>query len=196
MSDRDRSGLLVHICCAPCAEYPLKVLAEEPFDLHGFYYNPNIHPAEEWRRRMEGVRFLTGIRGIPCMYDDTILQEEWETEGSSGTGRMCARCYGMRMEKAAETARSLGIPAFTTTLLVSPYQRHDLLREQAERAAERAGVRFLYRDFRPGYRAGQEMARQDGIYRQKYCGCIDSLNESSFRERILREHQALRDRQV
>jgi len=193
MPENPFGEILLHICCAPCAEYPLATFLDEGVRVHGYCYNPNIHPAVEHRRREEGVRWLADKHGFDCLYDDTILQVIWDLGDEHFEGRLCERCYGMRMHKAAQMTRDLGLAAFTTTLLVSPYQKHDLLREQAEMAAQAAGVRFLYRDFRPGYRIGQDMARADGLYRQKYCGCIDSLNGSRFRNRILEEHQAWKD---
>ena len=93
-------------------------------------------------------------------------------------------CYDVRMQKVAEEAKSLGFTAFTTTLLVSIYQDHEAVAEAAARASKRVGIDFLYRDFRDGYRKGQEMAKADGLYRQKYCGCILSLEESKFRDKI------------
>lgn len=186
-------GILVHICCAPCAEYPLRILAEEGFSLHGYFYNPNIHPAEEHRRRMDGVRKLAAMRELPMVYDGENLQLLWEITDDRRPGRMCQACYDMRMRRVAEFTRDTGLTQFTTTLLVSPYQQHDMIHEAAERAAFNAGVSFFYRDFRPGFRAGQEMARSDGLYRQKYCGCVDSLETSQFRDRIFQEHAAMRD---
>ncbi len=185
--------LLVHVCCAPCAEYPIGVLQGEGIPLRGFFFNPNIHPADEFRRRKEGVRTLMAMRGIPCDFDDTFLQPLWEGSDNRTPGSLCTECYGMRMKRVADVTCRLGLSEFTTTLLVSPYQNHDLLREVAERAAFEAGVRFHYRDFRPGFRKGQDMARQDGLYRQKYCGCIHSLEASPFRDRITLEHLALRE---
>ncbi len=193
MSENSIDEILLHICCAPCAEYPLAIFLDEGVHVHGYYYNPNIHPAVEHRRREEGVRWLMEQRGIDCLYDETVLQEIWERCDTHDEGRLCERCYGMRMHKVAQMTREMGLAAFTTTLLVSPYQKHDLLREQAEKAAQAAGVAFLYRDFRPGFRMGQDMARADGLYRQKYCGCIDSLNDSRFKNRILEEHRARKD---
>jgi hypothetical protein len=93
-------------------------------------------------------------------------------------------CYDLRMQKVAEEAKANGISAFSTTLLVSIYQNHEEVAEAAERAADRVGVSFVYRDFRDGYRKGQDMAKEDGLYRQKYCGCILSLEESKFRDKI------------
>ena len=194
MTDHPQNSLLVHICCAPCAEYPLGVLGEEGFSLRGYFYNPNIHPLEELVRRREGVQRLMRLRGIPCDYDDAYLQSIWEEREDRHTVKMCALCYEMRMKHVAAQTRLLGMSRFTTTLLVSPYQQHDAIRDAAERAAAAEGVEFYYHDFRPGFRIGQAMAREDGLYRQKYCGCIDSLESSAFRDRILQEHSGLRDR--
>jgi predicted adenine nucleotide alpha hydrolase (AANH) superfamily ATPase len=96
-------------------------------------------------------------------------------------------CYRLRLEHTAEKARELCLPAFTTTLLVSPYQDRDELIRQGQAAARYYGVEFLARDFRPGYRQGQTQARADGLYRQKYCGCLPSLEQSEFREKIWRD---------
>jgi predicted adenine nucleotide alpha hydrolase (AANH) superfamily ATPase len=89
----------------------------------------------------------------------------------------CARCYRMRLEKTAARAAEDGCDAFSTTLLISPWQRHDLVMETAEAAARKQGVRFLYRDFRPRFRKGQAGARERGLYMQKYCGCVFSEEE-------------------
>lgn len=194
MSESNNSSLLLHICCAPCAEYPLAALAAEGIQPTGLFFNPNIHPAVENKRRLEGVRWLVQHLGMECEWIPTVEQQIWERGPDHGEGRLCAFCYRLRLDKAAQKARERGLRAFTTTLLVSPYQKHDLIGDLAERAAFDAGVQFLYRDFRPGFRRGQEMAREHGLYRQKYCGCVDSLRASRFRDRIQAEHQALLDR--
>ena len=98
-------------------------------------------------------------------------------------------CYAMRMDMAAETAAQMGFSAFTTTLLVSIYQDHEAIIKAAQRAAEKHKVQFLYRDFREGFRKGQDMAREDGLYRQKFCGCIFSLEESKFKDKIYRSFE-------
>ncbi len=86
-------------------------------------------------------------------------------------------CYRLRMQKTAAYAAQNGFTHFTSTLLISPYQQHELLRAEAERAAADWGVQFLYRDFRPLFRYGQDKARELGLYMQKYCGCIFSEEE-------------------
>ena len=83
----------------------------------------------------------------------------------------------MRLFEAARQAKEGGFDSFTSSLFISPYQNHELMRETAERAAMEYGVEFLYRDFRPYFKAGQEKARELGFYMQKYCGCVFSEEE-------------------
>ena len=167
--------LILHMCCGSCSTFPIQELLKENFEIQGLYYNPNIHPIEEYTRRRENVEKLSSITNIPVEYDDEFRQDEWEKMKDIGDAR-CHKCYSLRLEKTARYAAENGYDAFTTTLLVSPYQKHDLIKELGEYYAEKYGVQFAYRDFRPGFRLGQQMARDMGLYRQKYCGCILSLN--------------------
>ena len=98
----------------------------------------------------------------------------------------CRYCYESRMEVAARTAKENGFDAFTTTLLVSPYQKHEIIREVGEQMAKKYGVEFYYRDFREGFREGQNIARELELYMQKYCGCIYS-EEDRYRKQIDKE---------
>jgi predicted adenine nucleotide alpha hydrolase (AANH) superfamily ATPase len=167
--------LLMHMCCAPCSVFPLAQLREEGIVPDGVFFNPNIHPVEEFQRRRENVEKLAGIKGLKVSYFDDFRQDDWESFGGTGDAR-CTMCYAVRLEKAAELAAEGGYDAFTTSLLVSPYQKHDLIKQLGEKFAEKAGVKFFYRDFRPGFRQGQQEAKELGLYRQKYCGCIISYN--------------------
>ena len=168
--------LLMHMCCAPCSTYPLAQLRLEGIEPVGMFFNPNIHPIEEFERRKENVVNFAGIKGLKVEYFDDFMQPEWESFNGTGDAR-CAMCYTVRLEKAAELAAAGGYDAFTTSLLVSPYQKHDLIKQLGEKYAEQYGVSFLYRDFRPGFRQGQQEAKELGLYRQKYCGCIRSYQE-------------------
>jgi hypothetical protein len=87
-------------------------------------------------------------------------------------------CYGIRLERTAAFAKEMGFDAFTTTLLVSPYQKHELIKELGEEYARKYGVEFYYKDFRPGFRQGQQQAKEMELYRQKFCGCIISYRQS------------------
>ena len=148
---------LMHICCAPCANQPIEVLRTDGFEVTGFWYNPNIHPVTEYRARRNCLQAYAEEIELPL-----ILRND----------------YGLRpFVRAARQAAEGGFDSFTSSLFISPYQKHELMREVAERAAAEYGVQFLYRDFRPYFRAGQEFAREHGFYMQKYCGCIFSEEE-------------------
>lgn len=184
----EKGSLLLHVCCGPCAEWPVRCLGEEGYNLTAFFYNPNIHPKFEHERRKQNAKKLMELRGIPLLSDDAFMEDSWLSGAWEGAfNSRCEMCYRLRMKRTAEEARKLGFDAFTTTLLVSPYQDHAGIVAAAESAAAEEGIRFIYRDFRPGFREGQRMAKEDGLYRQKYCGCILSLEESDFRDRIYRD---------
>ncbi len=138
----------------------------------GFFYNPNIHPLLEYRRRLEGVRELAGRVAMPLVEDLGYDPEAWFAEVAGDAGARCARCVGMRLERAAQEAVRQDCGAFSTTLSISPWQDHDAIRSGGEKAAARHGVEFLYRDLRPLYRESRRLSREWGLYRQKYCGCL------------------------
>ncbi len=176
--------VLLHICCAPCATYPISVLTEEGLPFKGLFFNPNIHPIEEFARRKQTLEQYASLAGFDVRYEDDFLMDRWlefsgaESAAGSDARERCMFCYTIRMRRAAAYASQNGFAGFTTTLLVSPYQKHDLIREAGEKAAAEHGTAFIYRDFRDGFRKGQSMAKELGLYRQKYCGCIISLGES------------------
>jgi predicted adenine nucleotide alpha hydrolase (AANH) superfamily ATPase len=161
------------MCCAPCATYPVSILQEEGLNLTGFFFNPNIHPIEEFQRRFETVEKFFQIKSLPLIYFDDFMQDKWEAFSGAEEQR-CNMCYSIRLDKTASYAKENGFDAFTTTLLVSPYQKHDLIRQLGEKYAIKYGVEFYYSDFRAGFRQGQQQAKEMGLYRQKYCGCIKS----------------------
>lgn len=163
--------LLLHICCGPCALYPLSVLQEEGITFEGFFYNPNIHPWEEFQRRKENLKKVSEEKGFPVVYREDFEQEKWEAFQGLEQER-CQMCYRLRLEETARYAKENGFDGFTTTLLVSPYQNHEMMIQLGEALAKKYGISFFYRDFRQGFRQGQQEAKDMGIYRQKYCGCI------------------------
>ncbi|MDD2458277.1 MAG: epoxyqueuosine reductase QueH [Eubacteriales bacterium] len=186
-------NILLHACCGPCAEYPLDVLIhEEGLRPLLFFYNPNIHPRVEWQRRRDNLQKLADLRGLNVLVETDYAENEWVNYDPALHGGLsrCQMCYETRLDRTAAKAKELGLPSFTSTLLVSPYQDYDELVRQGLAAAERYGVEFLVRDFRTGFRSGQTQAREDGLYRQKYCGCRPSLEQSDFREKILKGQAA------
>lgn len=169
--------LLLHACCGPCATYSTAELGEEGIRPTLFYYNPNIHPYREWQTRRDNLKILADARGLPLWVDDDYDLEHFLQESLKMGKDRCLFCYRTRLERTAEKAKEEGFSAFSTTLLISPYQRHEVLRSTGEELGKKYGVEFLYRDFRPGFRQSQEMAKAMGLYRQGYCGCIFSEME-------------------
>lgn len=181
-SQKTTRKLLLHICCAPCASATVEAWRLEAAEITGTYFNPNIQPYSEHQRRHDTLLAYAdkiGLRliGEP-MYDVTAWLRQ--VHGREEKGVRCRICIGGRLRHTAELAAGTGFKAFSTTLLISPYQDHDIIREEGERAAALHGVEFLYRDLRPRYRRSLELSREAGLYRQKYCGCIFSEAEAAM----------------
>ena len=173
LSPLPKSALL-HTCCAPCAIACIDSLREESFSLTGFWFNPNIHPFTEYRLRKNTLAEYAETIHLPMIWQGDYGLRPFVQATASDINARCSYCYDVRMEAVAQAAAENGFSHFTTTLFISPYQNHELLRQSAEKAAERHGVSFLYRDFRPLFRQGQQKARELALYMQKYCGCIFS----------------------
>lgn len=171
--------ILIHICCAPCFTYPHKRLLEEGHDVVGLFYNPNIHPYTEYKNRLEALEKYAGIKAANVVYKNYDMESY--LRGALAAGDRCEYCYTCRLAEAARTASVLGFDAFTTTLLISPYQKHDMLAKVGEKTANEYGIDFYYEDFREGYKESREIARALGLYMQKYCGCIFSEKERYFK---------------
>ena len=168
---------LLHICCAPCANQPIEVLRADGLEVTGFWYNPNIHPFTEYRARRNTVREYAGEIELPLVERNDYGLRPFVRAVAEDIEHRCGKCYEMRLFETARQAQEGGFDSFTSSLFISPYQQHELMREVAERAAHEYGVEFLYRDFRPYFRAGQDFAREHGFYMQKYCGCVFSEEE-------------------
>ena len=168
---------LLHICCAPCANQCIEVLRGDKLEVTGFWYNPNIHPFTEYRARRKTVREYAAAIRLPLLEKDDYALRPFVRAVAEDISHRCIKCYELRLFEAAKQAKEGGFDSFTSSLFISPYQNHELMRETAERAAAEYGVSFLYRDFRPCFRAGQDKARELGMYMQKYCGCVFSEEE-------------------
>lgn len=171
--------LLLHMCCAPCSVYVINKIREEKIKVEGFFYNPNIHPYDEYIRRMETVKEYSKKENLKVHYFDEYLENDWKEYKGEQASR-CEMCYYKRLDKAAKFAKENGFDAFTTSLLVSPYQKHNYIKSLGYDLAKQYGLYFYYKDFRTGYREGQFEAKELNLYRQKYCGCIISYNESDY----------------
>jgi hypothetical protein len=158
--------------------YPLYRLKEQDVEVTGFFYNPNIHPLEEYERRRQAVEEYSKAEGIEVIYPEYNPEEFFKLgEFKEGDTGRCPVCWEWRLRKAAVYARDNQFDCFSTTLLVSPYQDHGLLRGIGEHLEEEENTVFFYEDFRPGFRKAHDEARKHGLYCQKYCGCIHSERE-------------------
>ncbi|HLB70669.1 MAG TPA: epoxyqueuosine reductase QueH [Candidatus Methanoperedens sp.] len=173
--------ILAHICCAPCFTYPHKRLKEKGHDVTGFFYNPNIHPYTEYKLRMDSLEKFGEIKGARIIYKPDYDLETY-LRGALDARDRCQFCYFTRLDETARTAARLGFEAFTTTLLISPYQKHEMLAHTGEKIADENSIEFYYEDFREGYKESREIARSLDLYMQKYCGCIFSEKERYFRK--------------
>ena len=168
---------LLHTCCAPCSITCIDTLREDGREPVGFWFNPNIHPFTEYRERRNCLRDYAQTIELPLIERDDYGLRPFVREVADDISHRCGKCYEMRLFDTARQAAEGGFDSFTSSLFISPYQNHELMRETAERAAKEYGVEFLYRDFRPYFKAGQEKARELNMYIQKFCGCIFSEQE-------------------
>ena len=170
--------ILLHVCCGPCAAYPLKFFQTERPDLEPrlWYYNPNIHPKGEFFRRRDSLAYLAAHHGLTVDFSPPYQPEDFlaELAKEPKAPERCRTCYALRFQAAAQEAAAGGFQAFGTTLAFSRRQKHELIVEEGHRAAARHGVDFYYEDWRPGWQQGHEIAKALGLYRQNYCGCVYS----------------------
>lgn len=166
--------LLLHACCGPCSCYPTEKLSSDNIDFDILYFNPNIHPYKEFKRRLHTLREFCEKKKYKLIVDKSYPLEECLRGMLDEPVVRCAYCYRVRMMYAAEYAKNNGYDAFTTTLLVSPYQKHELIIAMAKEASAKYDIPFYYEDFREGYQRGVDISLEMELYRQPYCGCVFS----------------------
>ncbi len=169
--------ILLHICCGPCATYPFEILEGEEHQVDGYFYNPNIHPSTEYLRRRQAVEKLAEATSRKVIFCPRYDFEEFFRRIAGREGERCRSCYRLRLEETARAAVEGGYDGFTTTILISKHQDHQLAREVSQAAAAASGTRFLYRDFRDGWKRHWELTERHGLYKQQYCGCLYSEYE-------------------
>ena len=169
--------VLLHTCCAPCCLGPYEDLAGGGHEVTGYFYNPNVHPLIEFRRRLKAMKVLQERLPIPVIYEEAYGLSEFlqavRWQGADPAQR-CADCYRLRLGSAAGVAAERGFDAFTTTLLGSTHQDHGLIARVGRRCADEHGVEFIEADWRARSEEGHRRARQMGLYLQTYCGCVFS----------------------
>jgi len=167
-------------------------------EITGFWYNPNIHPYSEYQNRMMAMGYFSQKENLPMIWKDEYALEEWleatrvefdltsspmnksRSPGYWTKEKRCKQCYDLRLNKLAEEAKDKGYDYFSTTLLYSKFQKHDLIKEICEELKSEYNINFYYFDFRIGWKEGIEISKKTGFYRQHYCGCIFSEKEKYF----------------
>lgn len=187
-------NLLLHTCCAPCSVYCIKSLRQEGIEPTLFWYNPNIHPLAEYKARRDCLKQYAQDKNIELILEDAYGLDEFVCQIASQPDfqealrlRCQNYCYPKRLRKVFEYAKAHGYDAVSTTLLYSIYQQHNIIKDLMETLAKEYQIDFLYRDFREGWREGQDEARATGLYMQKYCGCVFSEEEAMFGRQIAKK---------
>ena len=174
--------VLLHICCANCAIYPIKSMKEDGHEVMGFFYRHNIHPYTECLRRQEALEAYAEKINLKVIYQEGYDLEGFIQNVAFRESERCNYCYHDRLRSTALIAKRGKFNYFSSTLLYSKHQNHELIRSMGESIGKSVGVPFLYHDYREGWKEGIECSKQMGLYRQHYCGCIYSEKERYYRE--------------
>lgn len=186
----EKKRLLLHACCAPCSSYTLERLSKY-FDITIYYYNPNIHPKNEYMRRLNELKKFINeyphdnlIELIEVNYDPNEYFDA--VKGLEPLGEMskrCYECYKLRMENSIKYAKDNNYDYFTTTLSISPYKKSDWINEIGLYLENKYNIKYLFSDLKKknGYKRSLELSKQYNLYRQDYCGCIYSKKERNIK---------------
>ena len=174
--------VLLHVCCANCAIYPIKSMREEGLEVMAFFYRHNIHPYSECLRRQEALEAYAEQIDLKVIYQQGYDLEGFIRNVAFRESERCNYCYHDRLRSTALLAKRGKFDYFSSTLLYSKHQKHELIRSIGESTGTSAGVPFLYHDYREGWKEGIECSKQMGLYRQHYCGCVYSEKERFYKE--------------
>jgi epoxyqueuosine reductase len=172
--------IVLHICCGICAAGVIERLQSEGHEVVGYFYNPNIHPPEEYEKRLDVARTVAQQFSIPLEVPPYDPGEWYEVAGAMTEepedGPRCLVCYKLRLAKTAEFTEQNNAEAFTTTLTISPRKKAEAVNKVGVAAG---GESFLARDFKKqdGFKRSNELAKKWELYRQHYCGCIFSIRD-------------------
>ena len=173
--------ILLHICCAPCAVYTAKMLRMEDFDVMGYFYKNNIHPYLECVKRQKALQAYAKMIDLNVIYQKGYDLEGFLRNVVFRESNRCSYCYHDRLKSTALTAKRNKFDYFTTTLLYSKFQKHDMIQSIGEAVGRSVGIPFYYQDFRSGWKEGVETSKKLGLYRQQYCGCVYSEKERYYK---------------
>ena len=167
--------LLMHTCCAPCSVYCIDELRKNGIEPTLYWYNPNIHPYTEYVKRKDCLKEYSKKINVKAIFEDEYGLDVFCKNVVENINARCVNyCYPVRLRKTFEYAKANGYDTVTTTLLYSIYQKHDFIKKLMEDLSKEFEINFLYIDFRKGFWQGHQKAIEQGLYMQKYCGCIFS----------------------
>jgi epoxyqueuosine reductase len=166
--------VLIHCCCAHCAAYTVKYWQEQGYEVSALWYNPNIHPYMEHQNRLEAIKTLAVNMNFNLIVVDGYDFIEYFRRVVGHESERCGYCFELRLGKTIEVAKEQGITAFTSTLLISHQQNHEILKETGFKLAQGTGIEFLYADLRKRYSDSRHITKPMELYRQQYCGCVYS----------------------
>jgi len=175
--------LLLHICCGPCSTEVIRRLKDE-YEVVGYYYNPNIHPEEEYHKRLMEVERLSALWRVLVdvgQYEhERFLEVARGMEGEPEGGRRCAACYRLRLEETARKAKENGCTVVASTLTIGPHKKASVINAVGRDACAQHGVCFLEADWKKkdGFKHSLELSKELGMYRQDYCGCEFSARKA------------------
>ena len=172
--------LLLHACCAPCAIYPIEMLRNEGVDVMGFFYRHNIHPYTECLKRQETLTAFAESIDFKVILQDGYDLEGFLQRAVFRESSRCEICYHDRLKTTSRMAEKGKFDSFSSSLLYSKFQNHEMIRAIGESVGKTVGIPFYYQDFRSGWKYGIEAAKRLGLYRQQYCGCIYSEKERYY----------------
>ena len=171
------NSVLVHCCCAHCAAYTVDYWRQQGYEVSALWYNPNIHPYMEHQHRLEAMESLAQEVNLPLIITEGYDVIDYFRQVAGHESQRCQYCFELRLLRTAEAAHQAGFNAFTSSLLISPHQKHDLLREIGNKISKEKGIDFLYTDLRKRYSDSRHMTKPLNLYRQQYCGCVYSERE-------------------
>ncbi len=172
--------ILLHICCAPCSIYPVKTLRNDGYNVMGFFYRHNIHPYAECLKRQESLEYYANIINLKVIYQEGYDLEGFIQNTVFRESNRCLYCYYDRLRSTALTAKHGKFDCFSSTLLYSKFQKHNMIESIGESIGKSVGIPFYYQDFRSGWKEGIKESKRLELYRQQYCGCIYSEKERYF----------------
>ncbi|OGI09242.1 MAG: hypothetical protein A2Y40_08825 [Candidatus Margulisbacteria bacterium GWF2_35_9] len=177
--------LLLHVCCAPCSTAVIEKL-QKNYEITCLFYNPNIHPEEEYKLRLKEALRYSSINNV-VMKEENYVPDDWHkvikgTEtATEKSGVRCAKCFALRLEKTAEIASKERYDYFTTTLSVSPHKNVNIINEIGYKLEKDFSSKYYSGDFKKedGYKRSIELSKEYNLYRQSYCGCIYSREKKN-----------------